>query len=239
MWGNKFYQEKNLTVVIAETVEERIVAYRLRYLGYKQAGFINDTDHQIINKCFSDSYDSYSTIFVLLLNEKPIGTIRVTLAKNGPLEIEKSADLSNKPSYLSSCEFGRLTILKKYRKRCYSLLLTSSAAKFCCQQNCPFLYIETKKNGLCPYYRKFGFTQLDNKIIHHPKLNVSDVVLMFCNLGTPHTFRRHFYQFIGIFFSFLAAHCDPFMRLILRLNPGRLIHMFSHSDIRAQFKVKN
>jgi GNAT superfamily N-acetyltransferase len=228
MWNNIFYQGKNLTVVIAETDEERKVAYHLRYLGYKQAGYINNKFHHIIDGCLFDSYDFYSTIFVLLLDEQPIGTVRLTMAKNGPLEIEELIDISKQPHYLLSCEFGRLTILKQYRKKGYSLLLTSSAAKFSREQNCHWLYIETKKNGLCPYYEKFGIASITN--IAHPKFNTTEAVLMFCNLGAPHTIRRLFYRFIGFSFSYLAVHCDSLLRLILRLNPGPLIHRVFHSN---------
>ena len=82
---------KKLAVIEAKNEKLRKIAYRLRYLAFKEVGYITDNHQAVHHKYFFDELDPYSTIFILFINKKPIGSIRITLAKNSQLEIERSA----------------------------------------------------------------------------------------------------------------------------------------------------
>ncbi len=213
-------------ITIAKSEHERNIAYQLRHITYKEAGLINS---RAANDYFSDPYDQHATIFLLYLNDHPIGTIRVILANKGPLEIEHATDdIRQMEHYLASCEIGRLCILKKYRSHHYSVMLIAAAVEYAMQQDCLLFYLEAKKQGVSTYYAKLGARLLNGNIVQHPKLNAGAVVLMTYYLGTSYSPRRFLNHLTTLFLTNMVKHHNQLFKRLLRFNLAtELNHCYS------------
>lgn len=61
---------------IAETVEDKIDCFKVRYHAYLETGYVKSGDYE--KEMIIDEYDSISTIFAAKSDEKVVGTIRIT-----------------------------------------------------------------------------------------------------------------------------------------------------------------
>lgn len=198
------------SVFPANTLIEKNLAYQLRYQGYKTAGYIDEAHTKL--PLLKDSYDSYSQSFLLFHKDKAIGTLRITLAKQGPLEIEQSFSINRDSDYAISCEFGRMTVLPHFRERYYSLLLVVQAFNYAVKQGIRYVYIEAPLNGVCRYYEKFGAKKIAECSNKHPNLNVKNIMMLKVDLGKAWSLRRTYLHLLlksGILYF---IHVRPFFK---------------------------
>ena len=74
----------------------------------------------------------------------------------------------------------------------------AAAANYTMSQNCPWIYVETKKAGLYPFYIKLGGKLIKHEKGKHPVINAWNYVVIRGYLGNPGSLRRLFYKMVSI-----------------------------------------
>lgn len=163
------FSNKLLKVIIAETPEQRAQAYSIRYAAFMDVEYITDSSEGVKNQQFSDAIEGYSTIFLLMDDDIPVGTVRVTMAKNGPLSNEQFLKIKlDETQYLQSCELSRFALLKPYRGNLLSILLVYTAFLYCLENNIRYFYIDSIAIKVPKFYKKMGIHIIAEAQINHP-----------------------------------------------------------------------
>ena len=115
-----------------------------------------------------DEFDRYSTSFLLAKSSEEIGTIRVTMAKDGPLEIaaqclqwnERVADIL-KHDTDRVCEFTRLMVRHDQRGGEAVAQLIDAGLQHCVSNQIDVILLAGKKGVFSRFYGMFGAEVID------------------------------------------------------------------------------
>lgn len=159
----------SITVKLAETDEEKMAIYRLRYDIY-----INElersqahADHE--NKIIREPWDEYAYLLYATDDDQIIGTVRLNLKKDGPLEYEECYDLDKfAPFYPDQVSMTtKLLVKDKYRNSIAASLLVMTAYEMYRKWGLVFNFIDTRPH-LVRLYQQLGF-RFYKENINHPE----------------------------------------------------------------------
>lgn len=166
----------NLTVREAKTIEEKEYVYRLRYDIYISEMNRTQTYADHTKKRIYEPIDDHARLLICFDEEKPVGTLRLNLRKEGVLECEELYDLEKfSPFYPNQVTMStKLMVLPEYRSSMATSLLTSNAYYINRQENCLFDFIDTNPH-LVRLYSQVGY-RIYKENISHPEYG--DVIPM-------------------------------------------------------------
>ena len=186
-----------IQIVEADNDILKNLVYQLRNQVYvKEMGLLSE-DHEYVHvdRVF-DPYDEYSTNFLAFVDGRPAGTIRCTLGKNGPLEMEKYKNINNQVDTQKAGEFTRFMILKPYRDLEIAGFLMYEAWKHLTENGARFLLVAGKEGKLCRYYRNFGLRKADETSFEYSLVKNSRYWLLLADYGERRSMRRVYWKTI-------------------------------------------
>lgn len=201
----------NASIRICKTYEERLDVYRLRYnvyiveMGRKQ----KYADHE--RKTIEEPIDNYSIIFSANKNGTCIGTIRLTIKEQHPLECEEFYGLENYIHYRDHeiAEVGKFLFLKEYRSTKYILDLLLYAYRWAFAKGIKVVFFNSNPH-LLKLYTKVGckicgpyFLHPDLKEMVAPLVFVVDDLSYLMSIGSP------FYKYNCDFFNLSIGDYKP------------------------------
>jgi len=178
--------------VVARSADDLDAVFRLRYRIYVQRmGLVADDHPYVTHGRLIDPYDPRSTQLLLRCGDEPVGTLRLTTASSGPLELEEYRDTA---AYMgprrNTGEITRLMVLKHHRSMIatgrlfWRLWQTMRAAGVW------RLLAAGKLGSLGHYYRNFGLTIVDEEPFAYDLVPGSQYQVLLGDFGAPGTLRR-------------------------------------------------
>ncbi len=180
-------------IKICDTYEERLEVYRLRYhvyiieMGRKQ----KYADHE--RKVIEEPIDNKSIIFSANKNGTCIGTIRLTIREEHPLECEEFYGLDKYINYKDHeiAEVGKFLFLKEYRSTRYILDLLLYAYRWAFMKGIRVVFFNSNPH-LLKLYTKVGcklcgpyFLHPDLKEMVAPLVFIVDDLHYLMRIGSP------------------------------------------------------
>jgi N-acyl-L-homoserine lactone synthetase len=175
---------------------------RLRYRIYVEEMKLVAPDHPwCADGVFLDPYDDYSDILVLRHDGEVVGTVRMTLATAGRMEIEDQRELGSVLGAREGvAEVTRLMVDRRYR--CFeanrSLYYTLFGRMLALGVR--HVLVAGKEGGLGRLYRNMGFTCIDPEWFTYDVVPGARYQLLRLDLGARRSLRR-----VGIRAFFAAA----------------------------------
>ncbi len=150
--------------LVATSPADLRACFRLRHQIYVERAKVVPPGHAMVRGDeLIDAYDDYSTQILLLADERPVGTARITSARSGPLEIEAyRANLPITPRH-HTCEVTRLMVLDEWRS-----MLATGELLYTVYQTLDALDVHRllaagKLGSLGRYYQNFGLRVVDDE----------------------------------------------------------------------------
>lgn len=206
-----------LSVVLASTAEELRTVQRLRYRIYVEEMGVVPRDHAYVRgDRLVDAYDAWSSHLLLLADGVPIGTVRITEALDGRLELEESVDLmQHLPVGAAPAELTRLMVCRTWRRTQAAPLLLYGAFRLIASSRSTHLIAASKLGSLSTYYRRAGLKILDAEPFEYP-LTGCTYRLGMIQVGTPGSVRRVAIRAAYGSLKRLANHASPVAHLLFR-----------------------
>ncbi|MGB1013924.1 MAG: N-acyl amino acid synthase FeeM domain-containing protein [Nannocystaceae bacterium] len=211
--------------ICATSTEEKAACYHLRYRIYVEQAKVVAPDHPYVQGEFLvDPYDAYSTQILLLAGETPIGTARITCARDGKLELEAYKRGSFTEPRHVTCEITRLMILREWR------CLEASGVLFYCLYkkftalNAHRVLAAGKLGRLARYYKNLGLKVVEGEAFAYRLIPNAYYHLMLGDFGESRSLRRTAWD---VFFGSsirLVRYVPKVLRMYYRrgLSMGRI-----------------
>ena len=180
-----------LSVAVANTLRERQAVQRLRHQIYVREMGLLAQDHPFVRgDRLVDPFDDWSTHIVGLVNGEPVGTVRVTEALDGPLELEEYTDVrSALPEGAHPAELTRYMVRRDHRKTAVGPLVLYGAFLVIARSASTHLTAAAKEGSLGTYYRSAGLRVIDDEPFTYG-LTGCRYVLGTIDCGAPGSLRR-------------------------------------------------
>lgn len=143
-----------LEVRLVTAASDLDALYRLRHQIYvRELGVIAPDHPAVVGERMVDSFDAYSVNILLRAGGEPAGSVRLTCAADGPLEISRYTSLEGRcPDLSSALEVTRFMIRRDLRGSAASGLLLYSAWRVI-RQRARYIIGAAKQGGLGRYYK--------------------------------------------------------------------------------------
>lgn len=178
--------------IVARSAEDLDAVFRLRYRIYVQRMGIVAEDHPFVcHGRLMDPWDARSTQLLLRCGDEPVGTLRLTTACSGPLELEEYRDVT---AYIgprrNTGEITRLMVLKHHRSmiatgrlfwRLWHTMRVTGVWR---------ILAAGKVGSLGRYYRNFGLEIVDEEPFAYDLVPGSEYQVLLGDFGAPGTLRR-------------------------------------------------
>lgn len=151
-------QGRVLSVRIACTQAELEAAQRLRHKIYVEDMGVLPPDHPyVVGDRLVDDYDDWSTHLILLADEEVVGSVRVTEAIDGPLELSEYLDVAPYlPAGAMPAELTRYMVERRFRRGVAGPLLLYAAFKVIGTGRSSHMVAASKVGSLGSYYAAAG-----------------------------------------------------------------------------------
>lgn len=181
-----------LEVVLATSEQELDQLYRLRKQIYVDEMGVVAPEHPFVDgERLVDPYDAWSVNLVLLAAGRPAGSVRLTEARAGALEIDAYTQASARcPEPEQAAEATRLMVSRQLRGSSGSALLLFAMWKVL-RSRCRYLLAAAKPGGLGAYYKHAcaaGMTVFPERFEYG--LTGCQYELILADTGTPLSPRR-------------------------------------------------
>jgi len=211
--------------IVATSPEEKEACYRLRYRIYVKQAKVLEPDHPYVQGEFLiDPYDVYSTQILLLAGEMPVGTARITCAREGALELEAYKRGTFVEPRQVTCEITRLMILPEWRCLEASGELFYTLYKAFTRLNTHRVLAAGKLGRLSRYYQNLGLKVLGGGSFAYRLIPNAYYHLMLGDFGEPRSLRRKAWSlFFGCSYG-LLRFVPRLLRIHFRrgLSAGRI-----------------
>lgn len=180
-----------LSVRVASTEAELRAVQRLRYRIYVEDMGILSPDHPYaVGDRLVDPYDAWSTNLALMLDEVLIGTVRVTEALDGPLELSESMQVAPYlPPGAQPAELTRYMVERGHRRGVAGPLLLFAAFKVIATGRSSHMVAASKLGSLGRYYAAAGLAVADAPPFTYG-LTGDRYQLGVMHIGAPRSLRR-------------------------------------------------
>lgn len=212
-----------LRVVLATTGSQRRACRRLRADIYVEELGIIDADHPFVGpEGLRDPYDDWSLDLLLLAGEEPAGTVRVTRAADGALELAEYADLSGLPEALpgfraaAAAELTRFMVRRSWRRTAAGPLLALAAWRVLRRSGVRWILVAGKEGNLGRYYQNAGLERVAGAPPFTYGLTGCRYELLATDVGAPASLRRLAWGSRVLILAFLALRLGGRARGVLR-----------------------
>lgn len=172
-----------MEIKIAETPAEREAVYRLRYEVYVREKGIQCQDADHTRGWVRDYLDEKGILLIATRNGDVAGTIRLNLAKDGPLEFEEQYGAryfaTYYPEHVSTTT--KFIIHPRCRKSTVAVALAKHLFKLAKELRVVFDFINVD-DDLVPFYRKMGYRLYGPRFDHPEFGNVPAMILLLDDL---------------------------------------------------------
>lgn len=181
-----------LRAIIAATAAEREQVYRLRYDVYVTEMGLLPEDHAFVHdRSVRDPLDDRSILLLLLHGDEPVGTLRLTAARGGPLELEQYRSLADVSDPCSEiCEATRYMIRRSMRGTLAGPALLLAVYRAMVGARLRVLLAAGKTGNLGQYYKGFGLTRLGQDTFTYDLVGSSRYELLRLDIGRPFGLAR-------------------------------------------------
>jgi len=198
----------HMKVILANTDAERELVYRLRYTIYVEEMGLLSREHPFVDegrKRVIDPFDAYSANLLLLVDDVPAGTVRVTRSTDGELEVASYRDMTDVLMRdRDVVEVTRLMVLRSQRRGVAGPLLFKATYAYCRQAGIRVIVAADKVGNLGRYYRNIGLEQVDNDLFEYALVGSARYALLRCDIGQPRSFRGLRWSLTAVVFSALV-----------------------------------
>ncbi|MCC5816569.1 MAG: GNAT family N-acetyltransferase [Leptospira sp.] len=169
----------SITVKLAETEEEKMAIYLLRYDIYINELERNQEHADNKRKIIQEPWDKTAYLLYAVNADEIIGTVRLNLKKDGPLEYEELYDMDKFSPYFPDkiSMTTKLLVKEKYRNSIAASSLVMTAYEMYRKWGLVFNFIDTRPH-LVRLYQQLGF-RFYKENINHPEFgNAIPMVLI-------------------------------------------------------------
>lgn len=212
-----------LRVVLATTAAQRRACWRLRADIYVDELAIVAADHPFVGpEGLRDPYDDWSLDLLLLAGDEPAGTVRITRAADGALELAEYADLSDLGEALrgfraeAAAEITRFMVRRSWRRTAAAPLLALAAWRVLRQAGVRWVLVAGKEGNLGRYYQNAGMRRLPGTPAFTYGLTGCRYELLALDVGTPFSLRRLAWGLRVLVQALLALRLGGRARQLLR-----------------------
>lgn len=181
------------TVIEATDPQTLRQVYALRHRIYVREMGVLPTDHAWARGGqLRDPWDDYSHHLLLLDGDRPVGTLRLTYAKDGPLEIASAIDITPHGAEAhGAVEITRFMIDRDYRGTWATGPLMKAAWDHMADHSARYLFAAGKQGHLGTYYRNLGLRTIERaEPFQYPTFGTGTYQLLRCDIGRQGSFRR-------------------------------------------------
>lgn len=177
---------------LATSTADREAAYRLRHRIYvREMGLLPEDHPYCRDGMLVDPFDERSDILVLWADGCAVGTVRLTVAAMGPLELETQRTLGDVMEPREAvAEVTRLMIDRRYRCMPAARSLYLALFQRMLAHDLRRVVIAGKLGRLGRLYRNMGFRCVDPDVFEYDVVPGSQYQLLALELGTRHSWTR-------------------------------------------------
>ncbi|MEL6342155.1 MAG: hypothetical protein AAFV53_03420 [Myxococcota bacterium] len=181
-----------MEAVLVTSVNDHIDLWQIRRQIYvDEMGLVSPDHPYVTSNGLRDPFDEYSANILLRLGGVPAGSVRVTVAGDGPLEIDQYTEASARsPDPARTAEVTRLMVRQDLRGSHASALLLHAMWRVF-RTRCRYLLAAAKPGGLGQYYKNactVGLTVFPERFFY--ALTGAQYELILADSGAPISARR-------------------------------------------------
>lgn len=181
-----------IRVIVAATEAQRAAVYALRYDVYVSEMSLLETDHPDVNgRSVRDPRDDHTLFLLALVDDQPVGTMRLTPAAAGPLEIEQYRKLDDlRDDRAGLCEATRYMVRRAWRKSGVGLALLIATMRAMARSGLRTLVSAGKLGSLSRYYQAVGLRRVGCDTFTYDLVGQAPYELLRLDIGAPSTPSR-------------------------------------------------
>lgn len=181
-----------LRVIVAVTAAERAQVYALRYDIYVSELGLLPPDHPYVDgRSLRDPFDDRSIQLLLLCGDEPVGTMRLTPASSGPLELEAYRPIDDVPHRRAElCEATRFMVKRAMRRGLAGPALLLATVRAMARAGLRVLLAAGKVGNLGRYYRNVGLEQVGDDHFTYDLVGSARYRLLLLDIGAPWSLAR-------------------------------------------------
>jgi len=208
---------RTFQVCLATRPSEIEAAQRLRRQIYVDELGIVPPDHAyVVQDRLVDPYDAWSSHLLLRCDGRDVGTVRVTEAADGPLELDESTDVRpHLPAGARPGELTRFMVLREVRRSQAAPLLLYGAFRVLVAGGSTHLVAAARVGSLGQYYRRAGLRLLGAEPFTYA-LTGTEYELGAIDLGLPGSLRRAVIQGVYGGLKWAGGYATPVVHLVCR-----------------------
>ena len=192
----------SLRVIVADTAAEREQVYALRYDIYVNELRLLPADHPfVVGHTLRDEYDDRSIQLLLLADGEPAGTVRLTPAAGGALELSRYRALDDvTDADAEICEATRLMVRRALRGTAAGPALMVGLVRAMARSGLRVLLAAGKVGNLGRLYQNVGLTRVGDDLFTYDLVGSCRYALLRLDIGAPRTLARlRYLVFVAVF----------------------------------------
>lgn len=185
-----------IRVIVAATEAQRATVYALRHDVYvAEMGLLDPTHPYVRDGAVRDPWDDQSLLLLATVDGAAVGTMRLTPAAAGPMEIERYRSLDDLPDPRATlCEATRYMVRRSWRKSPVGLALLIATMRAMSLSGLRTLISAGKLGSLSRYYQAVGLSRVGTDTFTYDLVGTAPYELLRLDIGASGTLRRMYWH---------------------------------------------